>query len=119
LRRNIRQRKKLPSLGDIKDGLLRLIVYNNIFKLLDPEGKKLKSYACLGLTSDLGRGACCNILDKNVSHCKLNLGKKELNTLQEVFDEGTTNGIVVLYLGSDVQSQEEQILENILSSMHR
>lgn len=108
--------KKLPSLGDIKDGFLRLIVYNNIIKLLDSERKKLKSYACLGLTSDLGTGACCNLLDKNVSNCKLNLNKKELDTLQKVFDEGTTNGIVVLYLGRDVQSQEEQILENILGS---
>jgi len=110
-------RRKLPALGDVKDGFLRLIVYNTIVKLLDSDGKKLRSYACLGLTSDLGTGACCNVLDKSVSNCKLNLSRKEFDTLQEVFNEGTNNGIVVLYLGRDVQSQEEPMLEKILGSM--
>jgi len=109
-------RKRLPALGDIKDGFLRLIVYNNIFKLLDSEGKKLRSYACLGLTSALGTGACCNISDKNVSSCKLNLSKRELDTLQKVFNEGTINGIVVLYLGRDVQNQEESILTRAIGA---
>jgi len=110
-------RKKLPALGDVKDGFLRLIVYNNIVKLLDSDGKKLRSYACLGLTSDLGTGACCNTLDKSVSNCKLNLSRKEFGTLREVFNEGTNNGIVVLYLGRDVQNQEELILEKVLGYM--
>lgn len=110
-------RKKVPAVGDIKDGFLRLIIYNNIIKILNPQGEKLRSHASLGLTSDLGTGACSNIVDKKAFNCKLNLNKKELNTLQKVFDEGTTNGIVVFYLGKDAQNQQETILEKTLNCL--
>jgi len=110
-------RKKLPAIGDVKDGFLRLIVYNNILKLLDTNGRKLRSSACLGLTSDLGTGWCCNTLNRKASLCNLNLKKKELGTLQKVFDEGTANGIVVFYLGRDAQNKEEEMLQKISDSI--
>jgi hypothetical protein len=110
-------RKKIPAVGDIKDGFLRLIIYNNIITLLNSKGERLRSHASLGLTSDLGTGACSNTVDKKAFNCRLNLNRKELDTLQKVFNEGATNGIVVFYLGKDSQNQQETMLEKTLSSL--
>lgn len=49
-------RAKLPSKGDIKDGLLKLILYCNLSDLT-VNGKKMKSEAVLCLTSTKLRGA--------------------------------------------------------------
>jgi uncharacterized pyridoxamine 5'-phosphate oxidase family protein len=110
-------KKKIPAMGDVKDGLLRLIIYSNIVRISDSAGKQLKSYACLGLTSSLGRGTCSNVVDRTVNDCKLNLNRRENGYLQEVFREGKANRITVFYLGQDAEGQEEKVVESILNSL--
>jgi hypothetical protein len=112
-------KKRIPAIGDIKDGLLRLIVYSNIVKISGSDGKPLRSHACLGLTSGLGKGICSNIVDKTAHDCQLNLNRHEYNLLQEVFKEGATNRIIVFYLGRDAESQEEEIIESISNSLEQ
>ncbi len=54
------RQKRVPSIEDVKDSLLKLIVFNNISELRDPWVEVLDQRVCLGLTSDLGTAVCWN-----------------------------------------------------------
>lgn len=112
--------KRLPSLNDIKDGLLKLIVYSNVLEITDAEGKKVAVRSCLGLTSSVGKGACWNrcpsFKQKGFDCCAetlgkpLNLNEDEKKLLGKVFEEGVRNNILIFYLGSDSAKLQEKIL---------
>lgn len=112
--------KVLPSLNDIKDGLLKLIVYSNIDEMTDNTGKKVTAIPCLGLTSTVGKGACWNMCpnfaQKGFDCCSeifgkpLSLNREEREVLKKVFDEGIKNKIMIFYLGSDSEKLQEKIL---------
>ncbi|MCM8803573.1 MAG: hypothetical protein NC827_09785, partial [Candidatus Omnitrophica bacterium] len=105
------KKEKVPSLNDIKDGFLKLIIFNNISKLTDTNNKELKFKVCLGLTSEIGTGSSWNFIP--YSDKKLNLSSKEFEVLKDAFKEGAENGIIVYYLGRDAKDFEEDILRKV------
>lgn len=112
---------ELPSLNDIKDGLLKSMLYSNIIDMKDGNGKDVVPIASLGLTSGASHGACwnyCNEYDK----VGLSSGERYLNRtlklspanqklLKNVFDEAKKNRILVYFLGKDSIGLDSKILE--------
>ncbi len=98
--------KILPSLNDIKDAFLRMVLFSNLANLT-VGGKKYKPYPVIGLTSDLLRGVC---------HSKMNereierfFGENQLQSrarelVVRIFGEGRMNNFVVLVGAPDIDA---------------
>jgi len=81
----------LPSIGDIKDGLLKMILYTNL-KDVSINGNKYTSIPVLKLTS--------SILKKGISQSEIDTNKElnenQKNMLKKLFDEAGTNNFEVV-----------------------
>jgi hypothetical protein len=87
----------LPSKGDIKDGLLKMILYSNLCEV-EVDGKKMKSKAVLKLTSEKLKGeitAESRAFDRGMFITENNI-KAELQVLiSYLCNEANENGFVV------------------------
>ena len=84
----------LPSIGDIKDGLLKMILYSNLCEV-EVDGKKMKSKAVLRLTSEKLKGKITsenNTFDKEKF---ITENKIKMNLIEELFEEARENGFEV------------------------
>jgi hypothetical protein len=115
------QYNNLPSINDVKDGFLKLIVYSNIVNMKNDIGENVTPIPCLGLTSRVASGACWNYC-KNYDKIglesgevylgkQLKLGQKDKNLLRLIFNEGIKNKILVYFIGNDSLGLEEKIIE--------
>jgi len=88
----------LPSIGDIKDGLLKLILYCNLEEVFIL-GKKYNTIPVLKLTSELINGnissSCTEEELENFSYSN-NLNKRHKNLIYNLFKEGNENDFLVL-----------------------
>jgi hypothetical protein len=87
----------LPSKGDIKDGLLKMILYCNLSEVT-VDGKALKSEAVLSLTSSKLKGAVDNFSsDKVISSFvkENNFSASQKLLIEAVFAEANQNNFVV------------------------
>jgi hypothetical protein len=87
----------LPSKGDIKDGLLKMILYSNLSEVT-VDGKALKSEAVLSLTSAKLKGAIDNysgaeMISNFVAENNLSASQKTL--IEAVIAEAGENNFVV------------------------
>ncbi len=80
----------LPSIGDIKDGLVKMILYTNL-KDVSINNKQYKAIPVLKLTSSK---LTENVLEKNIEKSILNERQKKLIT--KLFDEAKTNNFKII-----------------------
>jgi hypothetical protein len=87
----------LPSKGDIKDGLLKMILYSNLSEVA-VDGKALKSEAVLSLTSAKLKGAIDNYSgEETISNfvAENNLSSSHQTLIETVIAEARENNFVV------------------------
>jgi len=88
----------LPSKGDIKDGLLKMILYNNL-KNVKIDNTEYKSIPVLKLTSTKLSGSIHSktTKDKIKSYIKKNkLNNKQIEMIENLFLEAKINNFVVI-----------------------
>lgn len=87
----------LPSKGDIKDGLLKMILYCNLSEVT-VDGKPLKSEAVLSLTSSKLKGAVDNSSsEKEISDFVMenNISASQKTLIETVIAEARENKFIV------------------------
>ncbi len=87
----------LPSKGDIKDGLLKMILYCNLSEVA-VEGKPLKSEAVLSLTSSKLKGSIDNFSSKkaiSIFVTENNISASQQTLIETVIAEARENNFVV------------------------
>ena len=87
----------LPSKGDIKDGLLKMILYSNLSKI-SVNGKNTKSNAVLNLTSSKLKGiitSSSSKKDNGLFFLENNFSDKQMELVETIFAEARQNNFVV------------------------
>jgi hypothetical protein len=87
----------LPSKGDIKDGLLKMILYSNLCEV-EVNGKKMKSQAVLNLTSPKISGEISSeipVLDRAAFLLDNNFSQKQTVFINTLLDESIENGFMI------------------------
>lgn len=87
-------RSKLPSLGDIKDGLLKMILYCNLNNIIIDD-KLYTAIPTLKLTSNLIKGNINNINKLNEFYKENNFTDKQKELIESLFIEAETNNFTV------------------------
>lgn len=86
----------LPGKGDIKDGLLKMILYSNLTDVT-LNGKKVKSEAVLSLTSSKIKGAIHSFSSKQEisNFFKVNqLSESHISLIKRLFEEAKQNKFI-------------------------
>ncbi len=91
-------RSILPSLGDVKDAFLRMVLFTNLTQVT-VEGRIYKPYAAVGLTSDYLKGYChsnmrASELEKFFESNALKSRARLL--ISKIFSEGEANNFMIL-----------------------
>lgn len=102
--------KLLPSLNDVKDAFLRMVLFTNLSKVI-VEGKEYRPYPVVGLTSDRLRGYCHSQMEESEVekfYRRNRFNARQRNSVRQYFQEGRINKFVVIVGSSKIQV--EQIL---------
>ncbi|HYP50296.1 MAG TPA: hypothetical protein VEQ34_05085, partial [Pyrinomonadaceae bacterium] len=89
---------KLPSTGDIKDGLLKMMLYSNLENVL-VAGKTYKSQPVLRLTSEnlTGKLASDSFADEQSEFFRINkLNARQTALMKNLFAEARENNFSVI-----------------------
>ena len=87
----------LPSKGDIKDGLLKMILYSNLCEV-EVDGKRMKSKAVLNLTSpkiDKEITSEMPVWDRGDLLLINNFSQEQIRFINILLDEAVENGFIV------------------------
>lgn len=87
----------LPSKGDIKDGLLKMILYSNL-STVTANKKKIESVAVLSLTSSKLKGSVTSTdkkTDISAYFTKNKFTTSQIKFVKEVFEEANQNNFIV------------------------
>lgn len=91
------QSGKLPSVGDIKDGLLKMMLYTNL-ENVTIDNKSLKSFPVLKLTSGKIIGEISSTSDEEMleNFYRINVfSKRQKDFMKNLFDEAKANNFTV------------------------
>ncbi|MBI1807579.1 MAG: hypothetical protein HYR76_11065 [Ignavibacteria bacterium] len=99
------ERSALPSMNDIKDGCLKMILFANLSEV-KIDGKKLKHFPVLGLTSNKHTGYCDNFS-----------GEVKEDKVKKVFDEGKQNKFIVFLMNNSQFEQQKSMIDRYISSI--
>jgi len=89
---------KLPSIGDIKDGLLKMILYSNLVNV-KVDDKQYSHLPMLKLTSENINGTVLSIDNQekiNTFFKNNQFNQKQKDLLLSVFKEGIDNNFLIL-----------------------
>ena len=87
----------LPSKGDIKDGLLKMILYSNLTEVI-ANGKKIKSEAVLSLTSTKLKGSITSLNTKKEISTFFednNFSTLQISLVETIFAEAKQNKFII------------------------
>jgi hypothetical protein len=87
----------LPGNGDIKDALLKMILYSNLTEV-KVNRKKMKSQAILNLTSSKIKGGISSktfLKDKIEFFLSNNFSQQQIRFIDTLFDEARANGFMI------------------------
>ncbi len=107
----------MPSISDIKDGLLKLILFTNLASI-KIEGRTYKHHTVLGLTSDRVKGYChSKQTPTKVLEFLSAIGlPKDTTSLLDLFTEANANGFAVYLVNADEEiNLREKILREFIS----
>ncbi|NLJ82361.1 MAG: hypothetical protein GX330_04470 [Bacteroidales bacterium] len=91
------KRAILPSKGDIKDGLLKMILYSNL-ENVSANKRRIKSVAVLSLTSSKLKGSIdsmCNKADISSFFIKNKFTNSQIRFVNEIFEEANKNKFIL------------------------
>lgn len=106
----------VPSIADIKDGLVKMMLYTNFSQVLVSE-KPFFHHPTLGLTSKNVRGYChiLNTETELVSFFSTNdFTQKAIQGLQNLFNEGRKNNILIFLMDSRTPKLQNEIIGEFL-----
>ena len=106
----------VPSIADIKDGLVKMMLYTNFSQVLVSE-KSFFHHPTLGLTSKNIRGYChiLNTETELVSFFSTNgFTQKAIQGLQNLFNEGRKNNILIFLMDSRTPKLQNEIIGEFL-----
>lgn len=105
-------KRPIPTLPDIKDGLIKMILYTN-FSDVKVTGKSTKSIPVLGLTSSKFSGFATNIFKEN----KVREDEIEgpySGYLFDLFEEADENNFYVFLINNKDEKNQDKILHKII-----
>ena len=102
------RKSRLPSLGDIKDAFLKMVLFTNLSNVT-ADGKQYTPFPVVGLTSDLLDGYCHSAMDdgqieKFFEQNKLNPRVRDL--IERVFQEGRVNHFLVFVSSPEIDVRQ-------------
>ncbi len=101
---------EVPSLADIQDGLIKMILYSNLSEV-KIDGKKFEICPVLGLTGDYFKGFCGNL--KDLPKFRAQIGKDDFEMLKNLFKEAETNGFRVFIMDASEKTLQNKFLESL------
>jgi len=107
----------VPSMNDIKDGIIRMILFTNLAET-KIDDKFFNHFSVLGLTSSMFRGYCHNSLTtKEITNCleENDFLIKQKKTILSVFNEGKQNNFLVFLMDSNHPEYQSEILDSTTS----
>lgn len=106
----------VPSIADIKDGLVKMMLYTNFSEVLI-SGKRFSHHPTLGLTSKNIQGYChTRSTEKELSSffSTNELTQKTTQALLDLFKEGKDNNILIFLMNSRTPKLQNEIIEEFL-----
>lgn len=106
----------VPSIADIKDGLVKMILYTNFSEVM-VAGKSYPHYPTLGLTSKNIRGYC-HILSTEKELASFfstnDFTQKTTQAIMDLFNEGLRNKILIFFMDSRTSKLQNEIFGEFL-----
>lgn len=106
----------LPSIADIKDGLVKMMLYTN-FSEVQVSGTHFAHHPTLGLTSKNIQGYChtCSS-EKEISSffSANNFTQKTIQCVLDLFTEGKNNNILIFLMNSRTPKLQNEIIKEFL-----
>jgi hypothetical protein len=106
----------IPSIADIKDGLVKMMLYTNFSEVL-VSGKPFFHHPTLGLTSKNLRGYCHSLSTEKelASFFSTNdFTQKRTKVLLDLFNEGRNNNILIFLMDSRTPKLQNEIAGEFL-----
>lgn len=103
----------VPSMNDIKDGIIRMILFTNLAET-KIDDKFFNHFSVLGLTSSMFRGYCHNYMTlKDILNClgENDFSIKQKKTILSVFNEGKQNNFLVFLMDSNHPDYQPKLLD--------
>ena len=108
----------MPTLGDIKDGFIKMVLFTNLEKIHIGENY-VNHYPVLGLTSKKFKGYCSNHSTADeIEECleENNFSTRRKGRVSKIFKEGLKNSFLV-FLANDAFSSQSVIFEEYLTKL--
>jgi len=106
----------IPSAADIKDGLVKMMLYTN-FSELTVFGNPSSNYPTLGLTSKNIQGYCHTLSsdDELTLFFKQNkFTQKRIKALEDLYNEGRRNNILIFLMDNRTPKLQNEIVSEFL-----
>ncbi|MBU4077278.1 MAG: hypothetical protein KKI06_11350 [Euryarchaeota archaeon] len=106
----------IPSIADIKDGLVKMMLYTNFSEVL-VSGKPYSHHSTLGLTSENIQGYCHNLsTDPELNSFFSNnaFSKKAIIAFMDLITEATKNNFLVFLMDSRTPELQKEIVVEYL-----
>ena len=103
-------RDSIPSLADVQDGLIKMILYSNLAQAT-VDGIEYQIKPVLGLTADHFTGLCGSLTE--LQACGKQLSKSDFEMLSTLFKEAEKNGFKVFIMDSSKKTLQDKFLDKI------
>jgi hypothetical protein len=106
----------VPSISDIKDGLVKMMLYTNFSEVL-VSGTSFSHHPTLGLTSKNIRGYCHTHSTENELYSffsRNNITQKTTKFVLQLFNEGRNNNILIFLMDSRTPKLQNEIVIEFL-----
>jgi hypothetical protein len=103
-------RRVFPSLSDIKNGIVLMILFTNLDEVRI-DGQEYEPKCVLGVTGDEFEGCCSN--SPNIVDDVGDISTRQKNKIKKVFKEGNENGFSVYVVEADDEQKESELIESI------
>lgn len=106
-------RRTFPSLSDIKNGIVLMVLFTNLDKV-KIDGNEYNYKPVLGVTGDELEGYCSN--NKNIKNNIGDITKRKKKDIKDIFNEGNKNGFDVYAVSSNNKQKEKEIIETLIKT---
>lgn len=106
-------RSIMPSIGDIKDGLIKMILFTNL-ENVKVDNDDYEYIPVLGLTSKKFKGYCSNkSKDEQLKKCfeENDISAKSKNKIKDIFKEADENGFIAFLANKNYSGWQDGIFE--------
>ncbi|MBI4144403.1 hypothetical protein HY486_04100 [Candidatus Woesearchaeota archaeon] len=104
-------RKSIPSIADVQDGLIKMILYTNLAEARI-NGRSYKIKPVLGLTAEHFNGLCSSI--QELKKFEEFIGVSDFQMLKTLFQEAETNGFLVFIMHASSKALQDAFLNSVV-----